>query len=49
MQAGKTTCVGLSIPQGGGKTTVAGCLQACLKQHKIAVVSYDDFYLTRKE
>lgn len=28
---------------------MAGCLQACLKQHKIAVVSYDDFYLTRKE
>jgi pantothenate kinase-related protein Tda10 len=40
--------VGVSIPQGGGKTTMTSCLEAALKVIDITtvVVSFDDFYLT---
>lgn len=43
--------VGVSIPQGGGKTTMTNCLEAALKviDLKTVVVSYDDFYLTYKD
>lgn len=44
-------CVGLSIPQGGGKTTISGCLEVALLELGIqaGVVSYDDFYLTYED
>jgi pantothenate kinase-related protein Tda10 len=44
-------CIGLSIPQGGGKTTISGCLESALLYLgiKTGVVSYDDFYLTNKD
>jgi D-glycerate 3-kinase len=44
-------CVGLSIPQGGGKTTISECLEVALLELgiKAGVVSYDDFYLTYED
>lgn len=44
-------CVGLSIPQGGGKTTISSCLETALLELdiKTGVVSYDDFYLTYED
>ena len=42
----------MSIPQGGGKTTLARCLEVALAEVlgiRTAVVSYDDFYLTYEE
>jgi len=41
----------LSIPQGGGKTTICECLEVALPTIgiKVGVVSYDDFYLTNAE
>ena len=55
--AGKKTeekgavCVGLSLPQGAGKTTLADSMTNALETmgYRVAVVSYDDFYLTRKD
>ena len=47
-----TVCIGLSIPQGGGKTTLTTCLEKALKQQfgiNTVVVSYDDFYLTHED
>ena len=47
---GKTgaVCVGFTIPQGGGKTTITNCLMVAMKalNVKTAVVSIDDFYYT---
>lgn len=45
------TCVGFSIPQGGGKTTLADCMMVALKSVglSVGVVSYDDFYLTHRD
>mmetsp|Transcript_12236 Transcript_12236/g.20595 ORF Transcript_12236/g.20595 Transcript_12236/m.20595 type:complete len:265 (-) Transcript_12236:260-1054(-) len=44
-------CVGICLPQGGGKTTITGVLQSALNDLglKTEIVSYDDFYLTYKE
>ena len=41
----------MSIPQGGGKTTISGCLETALVVLgiKTGVVSYDDFYLTYED
>ena len=42
-------CVALSIPQGGGKTSLSNCLESALFSAlglKTAVISYDDLYLT---
>ncbi len=49
--AGRSILVGLSGPQGSGKTTTAARLQAGLGARGLtcAVVSLDDFYLTRSE
>lgn len=43
--------VGISCPQGGGKTTLTFAMQFLFEQlhRKCAVASIDDFYLTRKE
>lgn len=52
LDCGSTALViGLSIPQGGGKTTISGCLESALKVLNIntGVVSYDDFYLTYED
>ena len=47
----KPLVVGLSIPQGGGKTTLADCLKSALKDINLNVVSIsiDDFYSTHDE
>ena len=44
-------CVGLSVPQGGGKTTISNCLTSALEVVgiKTGAVSYDDFYLTHSD
>jgi pantothenate kinase-related protein Tda10 len=44
-------CVGLSVPQGGGKTTISDCLETVMNvlDIKTGVVSYDDFYLNYQE
>lgn len=45
-------CVGLSIPQGGGKSTLTNFFEKSMYdalQVNTAVVSYDDFYLTHDE
>ena len=44
-------CVGLSVPQGGGKTTISDCLEVVMKtlDIKTGVVSYDDFYMTYED
>ncbi|EME32792.1 glycerate kinase [Galdieria sulphuraria] len=43
--------VGISCPQGGGKTTLTFAVQFLFQQlqRKCAVASIDDFYITRKE
>ncbi len=51
-QAGKTLLAGISGAQGTGKSTLAVFLQAVLaRAHgwRVAVLSLDDFYLTRAE
>jgi len=47
----KPLTVGLSCPQGGGKTTLVDALNALFVAHgkKCADMSLDDFYLTRDE
>ena len=47
----RAICIGLSLPQGGGKTTLMTPLKAAFDYLgiKIAVVSYDDFYLTHED
>lgn len=49
--AGRPLVVGISAPQGCGKTTIVECLTATFKALGIASasVSIDDFYLTRAE
>jgi len=44
-------CVGFSLPQGAGKTTLAESMTNALEEigYRVAVVSYDDFYLTRED
>ena len=44
-------CVGMSLPQGGGKTTLSNCMVSAMAtlNIKTAVVSYDDFYKTHAE
>ena len=45
-------CVALSIPQGGGKTSLSNCLESALFNGlgiKTAVISYDDLYLTNED
>ena len=51
LQPEKPLVVGLSIPQGGGKTTLADCLTMALKEINFNVVSIsiDDFYSTHDE
>ena len=41
----------MSLPQGAGKTTLADSMTNALETmgYRVAVVSYDDFYLTRKD
>ena len=42
-------CVALSIPQGGGKTSLSSCMEVVLRDQfniNTATISYDDFYLT---
>lgn len=43
--------VGLSMPQGAGKTTMADCMRAAMKaiDINVAYMSIDDFYLTRED
>ncbi len=50
-QAGRSVLVGLSGPQGSGKTTTAARLRDGLAERGLtcAVLSLDDFYLTRRE
>ena len=51
LQPEKPLVVGLSIPQGGGKTTLADCLTTALKDINLNVVSIsiDDFYSTHDD
>ena len=51
-EEGKALCLAMSIPQGGGKTTLAKSLEVALRDVlgiRTAIVSYDDFYLTYEE
>ena len=49
--SGGAVCVGMSLPQGGGKTTLADAMVAGMGAVGIStgVVSIDDFYLTHHE
>lgn len=50
-QKKKAPIIGISCPQGGGKTTLTFALQYLFQQlrYQCAVASIDDFYITRKE
>jgi len=49
---GPALCVGISIPQGGGKTTLTSCFEKALNEAcnlNTAGISIDDFHLTHEE
>jgi D-glycerate 3-kinase len=43
--------IGISIPQGGGKTTLSNCLESAMQVLNIntGVISYDDLYHTHED